>query len=182
MARPTSPLITRDAVVERALEVIDSEGLEALSIRRLGREFGVSSAALYHHFENKEEIVTGAAELALRRTPLLDVDIDDDPQEMLVRGAHGLRDMLNAHPALMPVLVDRRRLGVGDRLVERAQERLERAGLDRSVTGPCLDMLERLVIGTVYRSALTDGSAGEAEKAAFDRAARGVVSSFSSSP
>ena len=43
-------------------------------------------------------------------------------------------------------------------------------------------MLERLVIGTVYRSALTDGSAGEAEKAAFDRAARGVVSSFSSSP
>jgi AcrR family transcriptional regulator len=56
MARPSKPLIRRDAVVEASLRIIDTEGLDALSLPRLARELNVHPPSLYHHFEDKAEI------------------------------------------------------------------------------------------------------------------------------
>jgi len=55
-ARPPSPL-TREAISATALEVIDREGLDGLTMRRLGNELGVEAMALYHHFRNKGELL-----------------------------------------------------------------------------------------------------------------------------
>lgn len=178
MARPSPPIISRDSVVERALEIIDHEGLDALTIRRVGSEFGVSSAALYHHFTNKEEIVVGAAELALRRTPTPDADAHSDPEGLLVQGAHLLRDMLGAHPSLLPALVDRERLGIGDRLLKGVQDRLALQGYDRSTTKLCLEVIECLVIGIVYRSVVAPDRSSEIDGTAFTRSVRAVVKAF----
>ncbi|WP_419916183.1 TetR/AcrR family transcriptional regulator [Candidatus Poriferisodalis sp.] len=168
MPRPSTPIVQRDTVFAVALRVIDDDGIDALSVRRLGRELGVSSAALYHHFENKQEIVVGAAELALRRTPLTDVWSDDGaPEELLIQGAHLLLDTLSAHPALMPVLVDRRRTGMG---------RLVPEGNDTRAVDLCFDLLERFVIGTVYRSSLGD-HLDILDREHFDRAVRALVRS-----
>ena len=51
--------------LEAALEIIDSEGLKALSIRRLGEVMNVNGASLYHHFKDKDDILVGVAQLAL---------------------------------------------------------------------------------------------------------------------
>ncbi|MGH9101809.1 MAG: TetR/AcrR family transcriptional regulator [Acidimicrobiales bacterium] len=49
--------LTRQRIVEAALQIIDAEGLEALSMRHLGSQLGVEAMAIYHHFLNKEAVL-----------------------------------------------------------------------------------------------------------------------------
>jgi AcrR family transcriptional regulator len=51
--------LTRERILDAAMHIVESEGLDALSMRRLGRELHVKDMALYHHFENKDEILSG---------------------------------------------------------------------------------------------------------------------------
>src|SRR5690606_27399768 len=97
MTRPKRRLISRRNTLEVALRVIDEEGLEALSIRRLGRELDVQGISLYHHFKNKEEILIVVCELALAevRTPN---NTDTDWREWLMQNAKAYRKALLAHP------------------------------------------------------------------------------------
>ena len=59
------PGLTREAVVARALEIGTAEGLEAVSLRRLAREFGVTSMALYRHVRDKQDLVNAMTEATL---------------------------------------------------------------------------------------------------------------------
>jgi AcrR family transcriptional regulator len=52
----TTPL-TRESIIQVAMAFADSNGLEALSMRRLGQELGVEAMAIYHHFASKEELL-----------------------------------------------------------------------------------------------------------------------------
>ena len=54
----TSPL-TKDELFSTALRIVDAEGLEALSMRRLANEVGVEAASLYHHIPNKDALING---------------------------------------------------------------------------------------------------------------------------
>ena len=54
--------LTRGRVVEAALRVMDEEGLEAVSMRRIAREVGVEAMSLYHHVEDKEDLLDGICE------------------------------------------------------------------------------------------------------------------------
>ncbi len=54
--------LSRAAVVDRALELADTDGLDALTIRRLATELGVTPMALYWHFRSKEELIAGLAD------------------------------------------------------------------------------------------------------------------------
>src|SRR4028118_111153 len=53
--------LTPQAVVEGALALADAEGLEAVTIRRLAKELGVTPMALYWHFRSKDELLEGVA-------------------------------------------------------------------------------------------------------------------------
>jgi AcrR family transcriptional regulator len=53
--------LSREAVAEGALALADAEGLEAVTIRRLATELGVTPMALYWHFKNKDELLSGVA-------------------------------------------------------------------------------------------------------------------------
>src|SRR5690242_17679722 len=57
MARPRRPMLSRALIIETALEIIDREGLDALSTRRLATELAVRAPSLYNHFATKEEIL-----------------------------------------------------------------------------------------------------------------------------
>lgn len=54
----TTPL-TADELFTTALRIVDAEGLEALSMRRLASEVGVEAASLYHHVPNKGALIDG---------------------------------------------------------------------------------------------------------------------------
>src|ERR1700680_495041 len=57
--------LTRAAIVARALKIGETEGLDAVSLRRLASEFGVTPMALYRHVRDKQDLINAMAELAM---------------------------------------------------------------------------------------------------------------------
>lgn len=57
----------RSDVVAHAHDLLDTHGLGALTMRRLGSELGVQPSAIYHHFANKQSLLAAVAEEVLRR-------------------------------------------------------------------------------------------------------------------
>lgn len=55
--RPRRKALTRADVVDAALRIADSEGLSALTMRRLGSELGIAAASLYHHTPGREALL-----------------------------------------------------------------------------------------------------------------------------
>src|SRR3979409_2658132 len=104
MPRPKITLISSRKAVVGALDIIDREGLDAMRIRRLGDELGVNGASLYHHFRNKDEIVVGAAELALQYVRTPDTRNEEWPA-WLLRNTRNTRDALMHHPHMIPVVL-----------------------------------------------------------------------------
>jgi AcrR family transcriptional regulator len=52
----TKQPLSRDAIVDAAIKVLDKEGVDALTIRRLAQELGTGPATLYWHIKGKEEL------------------------------------------------------------------------------------------------------------------------------
>src|SRR5215470_690381 len=53
----TRPALHRDAIVDVALRLVDSEGLDGVSMRRVAEELGTGPASLYAHVANKDELL-----------------------------------------------------------------------------------------------------------------------------
>ena len=69
LPRPSSPLISRTGAAEAALAVIDEFGLSGMSLGRVAERLGVRPPSLYHHFENKTELLAEVARLLLLNLP-----------------------------------------------------------------------------------------------------------------
>jgi AcrR family transcriptional regulator len=97
--------ITREVVLAAALEIIDADGAEALSMRRLARALGRDPMILYRHAPNKAALLDGVAETVLAQ---LTVDpADPDWAAQLRAVARGYRALALAHPHVVPLLVTR---------------------------------------------------------------------------
>jgi TetR/AcrR family tetracycline transcriptional repressor len=72
-----------DKVARAALDLLGDVGLDGLTTRRLGRELGVEGTALYHHFENKAELLGHMATAILRESLDQTVDRHDWKQWLL---------------------------------------------------------------------------------------------------
>ncbi|MFC7527885.1 TetR/AcrR family transcriptional regulator C-terminal domain-containing protein [Actinoplanes sp. GCM10030250] len=103
MARPRQALLTRERIVDAASALIDAEGLDALSMRRLATELGVQGPSLYNHFATKAEIVDAVAEAVIAQVDF-SVFLDRDWREALRRWAKSYHGVLAAHPNIVPVL------------------------------------------------------------------------------
>ncbi|MER6391964.1 TetR/AcrR family transcriptional regulator [Streptomyces sp. NPDC001523] len=106
MARPRKPLLSRDRIVEAAGALVDSEGLEAVSTRRLAAALGVSGPSLYNHFRTKDEILDAVADAVSARVDLSMFDSEDGRGWRLALHdwAHSYRGALSDHPNIVPVL------------------------------------------------------------------------------
>jgi AcrR family transcriptional regulator len=93
-------------VIEAALRVMDEEGLEAVSMRRVAREVGVEAMSLYHHVEDKEDLLDGICEHIMAGFEF--PDLGDDWVENCKRGARAWRRLLQAHPAVMRLFAEQR--------------------------------------------------------------------------
>ncbi|SCX19386.1 TetR/AcrR family transcriptional regulator [Mycolicibacterium fluoranthenivorans] len=97
--------ITRAAVLAKALEIIDREGVDALSMRRLGEAVGRDPMALYRHVPNKAAVLDGVVELVFEQ---LSLDTSaSDWVAALRRLGHDFRDLAHRHPHVVPLLVTR---------------------------------------------------------------------------
>jgi AcrR family transcriptional regulator len=104
-----SPL-DRNRVVRAAIELIDEQGVHALSMRRLGRRLDVEAMSLYAHVQSRENLLDGVIEAVvddLYNDPDTHIMDTDGWQDYLVRVAHGVRRSALAHPRLFPLVATR---------------------------------------------------------------------------
>src|SRR6476620_11788074 len=92
---PRTPL-TRQAIVEAALRVLDRDGMDALSMRKVGEELGTGAASLYWHVRNKDELLQLVFEAVSEETTLPAPD-PSRWQGQLRDLAHEMRRSMNRH-------------------------------------------------------------------------------------
>ena len=103
MARPRHTLLSRERIVEVAGALVDAEGLEAVSVRRLAAELGVAGPSLYNHFPTKAEILDAVADAVVARVNVSYFG-SHDWREALRLWAYSYHAELSAHPNIVPVL------------------------------------------------------------------------------
>ena len=92
--------LTRERITDKAIELLDADGVEGISMRRLGDALGVEAMALYHHFPNKDAILDGVVARIIEETgPALPVaDAEDDWKTVMMSGPAATGRALEAHP------------------------------------------------------------------------------------
>lgn len=126
----SGPALSREAVIDHALDLADREGLAAVSIRRIAQDFGVTPMALYWHVKNKDELLAAMGERIVDSVELPELASDGG----LARLRPLLERLVGAlarHPASTP-LVQARILhcDAGRTLTEQALSILSDAGFD----------------------------------------------------
>lgn len=105
MSRPRRagrrPLTSKTRIAEATLTLVDAEGLEAVSMRRLAEALGVRAASIYNHVQTKEEILDAVAESIVARVDVAGFGTGDW-QEGLLRWARSYYAALSAHPNMVP--------------------------------------------------------------------------------
>ncbi|WP_433163674.1 TetR/AcrR family transcriptional regulator C-terminal domain-containing protein [Kribbella sp. CA-247076] len=123
--------LSREAILAAALRLVDDEGIEALTMRRLAATLGVNPMSLYHHLPNKAAVLAGLAELVFADLEQPDPGDAVPWQDQLKDAARTYRSALQAHPNLaLQVLSDP--AAVSDVVVvtvEPFYRALDRAGL-----------------------------------------------------
>ena len=90
--------LTKEKIVEKAIELLDAEGVERLSMRRLGEALGVEAMALYHHFPNKDAILDAVIGRIVAETGPAELLPGADWKAQMLSGPAAAGRALDAHP------------------------------------------------------------------------------------
>ncbi len=104
--------LTREAVLEAALALVDAEGVETLSMPRLARKLDAGVMTLYSYVRGKQELLDAVAMRAIAEVQVRDLQ-SGDAQAILLGWGHGMRQVLLAHPGIAGVLARRSVIGPG---------------------------------------------------------------------
>jgi AcrR family transcriptional regulator len=142
--------LTRDRIIEAALRVMDAEGLEAVTMRRIGRELGVEAMSLYNHVADKDDILEGITERVMNEFefPPSTGDWADDARAM----SREWRRLLGLHPSVCQLLAERHKPLEGlasYRAMDAALGLLRSAGLSDRDAAQAFNALGSYILGYV---------------------------------
>lgn len=92
-----SDALSRDRIVETAVEILDTEGEHDLTFRALTTRLSTGAGAIYHHIANKNELLSAATDQIVSQV-LAQIDRDADPARALRAISLGIFDAIDAHP------------------------------------------------------------------------------------
>ncbi|MFK0244643.1 TetR/AcrR family transcriptional regulator [Amycolatopsis azurea] len=95
--------LTRDQIVRAAVELLDSDGIEGLSMRQLGGRLGSAATSVYWHVQSKENLVVLASDAVWEEIDLPDLDETDWRGAATVM-AEGMYAMILRHPWLVSAM------------------------------------------------------------------------------
>lgn len=153
MARPSTPLISREATVTAALEIIDAEGIDALSLPRLARELNVKAPSLYHHFKDKDEILAAVSVAIVRKTVFPRKPATGDWAEWFTQLCLNFRTAVLRHRNAAPLLLQFMPRDLLTDLYESAAIYLGQCGVPAEMHVQILDGLEKLALGATIAEA-----------------------------
>ncbi|WP_307793108.1 TetR/AcrR family transcriptional regulator C-terminal domain-containing protein [Amycolatopsis sp. MtRt-6] len=179
--RPSQGVLSRERILLAGLALVDEEGLEAVSMRKLARRLGVDPMSLYNHVDGKDALLDGIAELLLAAIP--EPPAEADLRETMSALAHGFRDALLGHPRAAPLVLTRRVASMTALApVEAVLAPLLAAGYppERAVHG--LRAVVAFLIGTLMREVDAAPTFGGSAQRLADLAASGLPAVTAAAP
>lgn len=177
--------LTRDMILRGALELIDREGLETLSLRKIAAHLGVSPMSLYRHYRNMSEIEVDIVDHVVGASGVTHHGEKSCDRWVLATYA-AMREVLCAHPGLMPLL-DSASFNAAYRgmnalkMVETTLGKLREAGLTPGQSAQLFHILTAYLIGSVVmmdrtaRDVVAAGASDTAEHTRLRRLALEIV-------
>jgi TetR/AcrR family transcriptional regulator, tetracycline repressor protein len=122
--------LTRERILQTGLQLIDEQGLEAFTMRKLAKVLGVDPMSIYRHFENKDALLDGVADVLWSEVKLPESRVG---WEALLRSfATSLRALAHVHPHAYALLCKNQSLSLALlRLCDVALEQLQQAGFEQ---------------------------------------------------
>jgi AcrR family transcriptional regulator len=173
-ARAERRPLTRDAIVEAALALLERDGLQGLSMRRLATELGTGAASLYWHVGDKEELLSLLLDRIVGEAELPEPS-REDWQEQVKEQARAARRLLTSRRDAAQLSMGRIPTGPSSLpVLERNLAVLAAAGLPPRVIAYASDMFALFVGGFAYEESLRvpplgDREAGPEQLAAYFR-------------
>lgn len=98
------PILSRERFVDVALEVIDSSGIDSLTLKGLGQQFGASHTAIYRYFHGIPDLL-----VSVRARLVGEIDVTPltatNPRDRIVEIASRFRDVIKNHPNAAPLFL-----------------------------------------------------------------------------
>jgi len=102
--RPLKPLITREAAVRTAIDLLNRGSIDTLSVQAVARAMSVTAPSLYYHFKDKDELLQLVARELLFEVGA-DVPADAGWKERAIALAVATRRMILRHPNAAPLML-----------------------------------------------------------------------------
>jgi AcrR family transcriptional regulator len=128
--------LTRNRIIGAAMQMIERDGADAISMRRLATELGCGVISLYSQVPSKAALLDGVADAVMSgiEVPLMP---DAGWQEQIRAQALAFRQIACAHPRCMMIIVSRPATSIAQlRPVEHALATLREAGVAPGLAGP----------------------------------------------
>lgn len=164
-SRPAGrPALAPERIVLGALELVDAQGAEALSMRTLAQHLGSGTATLYRHFSNRAQLIAQVVDLVLGEVANAPTPEGQNWQEVASAGAHASFAALARHPNVSRLLLDQMPLGPNSMaLRERSLTTLLSSGFTPDMAARIHATISRYVLGfAVQLSTQSDADAAHA--------------------
>jgi AcrR family transcriptional regulator len=174
--------LSREAIVDAALRVLDREGAAGLSMRRVADELGTGPASLYWHVANKDALIDLIIDRVAGEVPLPEPD-PDRWQEQLRDWLLGVRRVFGRHPGVAALTLGR--IPTGRNVVRWAEWTLalmRGAGIPDRIAAFAGDLLGLYLGATGYEAALPPMTSPTGEPLSPEETAAMVRDYFASLP
>jgi AcrR family transcriptional regulator len=142
---PRTPL-SRERILEAALELADEGGIEFLTMRKLGQALGFEAMSLYNHVANKDDVLDGILDLVLDESE--PPSPDGDWQAAIRSSAISVHKSLQRHPWAANLLMSPSRIRPARlRSMDLLLGRLRGAGFSADTTYHAYHVLDAHIIG-----------------------------------
>ena len=149
--------LSRERIVDSAMDLVERHGLPGLTTRRLGAALGCEAMSIYHHFPSKQHLLDALVERAI--AGVAEPPPGADPIERLRFIGHEYRRVAHRHPRLFPLLaLHRLNMPAGVAFIERMLRHFHDALPDDKLAAQAFRLFGYYVIG-----AALDETSGYAE-------------------
>ena len=152
---PRERALTREAIAAAALEIVDTEGLDAVTMRRVAQALGTGAASLYQHVAGKDELLELMVEKVIGEVPIPDEPDPEHWQEEVKEGLRVMRAAISAHGDLARAIFAR--IPLGENALAGAEwliRTMRAGGLPDQVIAYACDLLPLYVTAIAYEESL----------------------------
>ncbi|MBR7832196.1 TetR/AcrR family transcriptional regulator C-terminal domain-containing protein [Actinospica durhamensis] len=156
--RADRPTLSREAIVDAALRIVDEEGFDAVSMRRVAQEFGTGAASLYAYVANKDELLDLLADHVMGEARLSGIEPEADVDDWIEQVKAAMREyyrIISSHRDLAKVFLGRIPFGPnGLRTVEDMLRLLRAHGLPDYIAAYMGDLFSQYLVGTAIEASM----------------------------